>query len=215
MAEKKSKPVRKKTPAAKSKKLAAKPAAAKPKKASPAKAKASQSKPKSIRPKSAPKAAPALPDLDALREMDFDGLNHVFAGLPAPAPGTPEGFCRGEVLLARGLDALPAGLPQMFLNLINSPLSPWRGKCFDGETGVNVWFTENGPTFAGYSIAHGHTLDSESEAVVLNYHVDQNPLPLRAIRGEVKALGPGLWLGRMSYLWRGEPEKLLYFTLEK
>lgn len=211
MAEKKSKPVRKKAPAAKTKKPAVKTAAPKPKKAAPTRPKTPHPKPAH---KPTPKALP-LPDLDALREMDFDGLDHVFDQLPTPEPGAPEGFCRGEVLLARGLDALPVGLPQMFLKLINSPLSPWRGKRFDGETGTNVWFTENGPAFAGYSIARAHTLDSASEAVVLNYHVDENPQALRPIRGEVKALGPGLWLGRMSYLWRGEPEKLLYFTLER
>jgi len=42
----------------------------------------------------------------------------------------------------------------------------------------------------------------------------ENPLPLRGILGELRALGPGLFLGRMHYRAGSGTACLLYFTLE-
>ena len=48
----------------------------------------------------------------------------------------------------------------------------------------------------------------------LDYDVSENPLPVRAILGELRSLGPGLFLGRMHYRAGSARSCVLYFTLE-
>jgi hypothetical protein len=69
-------------------------------------------------------------------------------------------------------------------------------------------------SFGHFRVAPGPALDGSGSCVRLDYDVPENPLPMRGILGEVRALGPGLFLGRMLYRAGSARTCLLYFTLE-
>ena len=84
-----------------------------------------------------------------------------------------------------------------------------------GERGTNLWGI--GPfrrSFAEFRVETAAALDGSGPCLRLDYDVPENPLPLRGILGELRALGPGLFLGRMHYRAGSGGACLLYFTLE-
>ncbi|MFN8106048.1 MAG: hypothetical protein U0U69_16515 [Acidimicrobiia bacterium] len=156
-------------------------------------------------------AAPA--DWRELRLADFATLARVFDAGEAPSAGELDGAYRGRVIAVAGTDAAPTPLRRL-LDLFYGappPLMPWAGKRFDttrdGRTGTNIWLTGAGPCFADFQVS------SAESTSVLDYDVDQNPRPLRAVRGEVVRLAAGLYLGRMSLRLGARSPTLVYFVL--
>lgn len=158
--------------------------------------------------------AAAPTDWRDLRFATFDALASAFDSGEFPSAGELDGSYRGRILAVAGTDTAPTPLRRI-LDLFYgapSPLMPWIGKRFDttrhGRTGVNIWLTSAGPYFASYAVT------SDDGTCVLDYDVDENPRPVRAIRGELVRLCAGLYLGRMSLRLGDRTPTLLYYALE-
>ena len=128
-------------------------------------------------------------------------------------PATPE-LARpypGGVLAVAPLDRLPGLLRRLLVPVYAAFGLPWRGKRFgaagDSRGGTNVWLAAHGPGFGAFRCRR------ESGATVLDYDVALNPLPLRVVQGEVRRVGPGLYLGRMGVRFGGRHVHVLYFAL--
>lgn len=142
-------------------------------------------------------------------------LDALFASLRAPGRAELAGDLRGTQVDVAGADRLPPRLRGALLAVLRMPAGPWRGKRLAGERGTNVWGI--GPlrrTFAQFRVATAEAVDGSGQCLQLDYDVPENPLPVRAILGELRTLGPGLFLGRMHYRAGSGRTCLLYFTLE-
>jgi hypothetical protein len=142
-------------------------------------------------------------------------LDALFASLPAPRLDEVAGDLRGTQVDVAGADRLPPRLRAALLAVLRAPAGPWRGKRLAGTRGTNVWGI--GPfrrTFAEFRVAPAEAVDGSGSCLQLDYDVPENALPLRGILGEMRVLGPGLFLGRMHYRAGSARRCLLYFTLE-
>jgi hypothetical protein len=162
-------------------------------------------------------AAPGAGTVDAraLARRSRPELDALFASLPAPALDEVGGDLRGTQIDLAGADRLPARLRAALLAVLRAPAGPWRGKRLAGTRGTNVWGI--GPfrrTFAEFRVAPAEAVDGSGSCLQLDYDVPENALPLRGILGEMRVLGPGLFLGRMHYRAGSARRCLLYFTLE-
>jgi hypothetical protein len=140
-------------------------------------------------------------------------LDALFTSLPAPSH--LDGDLRGVQIDLSGLERLPRAARLAILGALRGPLGLWRGKRLAGDRGTNVWGI--GPlqrTFAQFRVASAAAIDGTGPCLQLDYDVAENPLPLRGILGELRTLGPGLFLGRMHYRAGSGRTCLLYFTLE-
>lgn len=158
--------------------------------------------------------SPAV-DARSLARRSRADLDALFGSLPAPAPSELAGELRGVQIDLAGLDRLPSWLRAGILAVLRAPAGPWRGKRLAGERGTNVWGI--GPvrrTFAEFRVAPARVVDGAGPCLQLDYDVPENPLPLRGILGELRTLGPGLFLGRTHYRVGSGRICLLYFTLE-
>ncbi len=158
-----------------------------------------------------------VPAVDArsLAHLSRVALDALFASLPAPAAGECEGELRGVQIDLAGLDRLPGRVRAALLAPLRGPLGLWRGKRLTADRGVNVWGV--GParrSFGRFRIAPAAALDGSGPCLQLDYDVPENPLPMRGILGEVRRLGPGMFLGRMLYRAGSGRTCVLYFTLE-
>ncbi|PND54230.1 hypothetical protein CRM90_29070 [Mycobacterium sp. ENV421] len=100
--------------------------------------------------------------------------------------------------------------------LVNSPLSPWKGKYVDKRQGGNMLFNRQGKYQLGfYDVRRGQAFDDGRPVIELDYDVPQNPPTLWPIRGELRTLGDQYYLARMLYRTAGGFFTVLYFTLEK
>jgi hypothetical protein len=159
-------------------------------------------------------AAPAV-DARSLARRSRADLDRLFAALPPPASGEVAGTMRGTVVDVIGLGRLPPGVRAGLLAALRGPIGVWRGKRFAGAQGTNVWGAGGFERlFAAFRVEVGPALDGSGSCVRLDYDVPENPLPVRAILGEVRSLGPGLLLGRMHYRAGSARACVLYFTLE-
>lgn len=161
--------------------------------------------------------APADPAVDArsLSRQSRAELDRLFSTLPAPGRSDLDGDLRGVQIDLAGLEGLPRALRAGILAVLRNPRGLWRGKRFAGERGTNLWAV--GPirrSFAHFRVAPADAVDGSGACLQLDYDVPENPLPLRGILGEVRALGPGLWLARMHYRVGSGRACVLYFTLE-
>ncbi|MCW5829348.1 MAG: hypothetical protein KIT79_08535 [Deltaproteobacteria bacterium] len=152
-------------------------------------------------------------DISSLAGLSLSELARIFAQLPSGSAGDLSGTYTGKVLATPGLDSLPETLRSALLSIVNSPVSPWRGKRFGDGTGSNVWL--GGSTeFASFRIAQAEALDGTGPVIQFDYDVDGNPAPVRKILGEARPLGEGRYLARMNYRFDSGPVLILYFTLE-
>jgi len=118
------------------------------------------------------------------------------------------------VMAVSGFDWVPGIARSTVLRFVNE-LPIWRGKSFEGEFGANAWLLGNGRLqFARYLVREAPALDGRGPVIQLDYDVAANPRPLRRIVGELRHLGPGLFLARMQVLWGDRVVKIMYFTLE-
>ncbi|NJK32308.1 MAG: hypothetical protein HC927_07800 [Deltaproteobacteria bacterium] len=152
---------------------------------------------------------PASLTRSTMRELD-----QLFAELDPATLGELQGRKRGRVLAVSGFDWIPGVARSAVLAFVNE-LPIWRGKNFEGEFGANDWLVGGARLqFARYLIREAPALDGQGSVVQLDYDVAANPGVLRRIVGEVRHLGPGLFLGRMQYLWGEKVVKVMYFSLE-
>jgi hypothetical protein len=154
-------------------------------------------------------------DAPSLARCSRAELDALFASLPAPVRAELGGDLRGIQIDLSGLERLPRALRAGILASLRGPLGVWRGKRVAGERGTNLWGI--GPLwrcFAQFRVEAAEAVDGSGPCLRLDYDVPENPLPLRGILGELRALGPGLFLGRMYYRAGSGRGCLLYFTLE-
>jgi hypothetical protein len=154
-------------------------------------------------------------DAPSLARRSRAELDALFGSLPAPARGEVGGDLRGIQIDLAGLERLPRALRAGILASLRGPLGLWRGKRVEGERGTNRWgFGPFRRSFAQFRVETAAALDGSGPCLRLDYDVPENPLPLRGILGELRRLGPGLFLGRMHYRAGSGRACLLYFTLE-
>src|SRR5690606_22795831 len=141
-------------------------------------------------------------------------LDNLFGELDVASLAELQGRKRGRVLAASGLDWIPGVARSALFGLINE-LPIWRGKSFEGEFGANTWLLPGHRLqFARFLVREAPALRGQGTVIRLDYDVAANPAPLRKIVGELRHLGPGLFLARVQYLWGDRVVKILYFTLE-
>ncbi len=143
---------------------------------------------------------------DALRRIYGAGRATDPAELGDAPHGTLLGFARGgEVFLAlRPLLRAGAGV------------LPWQGKTFDhgGNSGQNVVL---GRRLLRFQAEGGASLLDGRPALILTYDAPahENPWPLRALRDELRTVGPGVAIGpAILPASAGAPVTLFWFGLE-
>ncbi len=141
-------------------------------------------------------------------------LDELFAALPPAQADALQGTLHGRLAATVGLASLPPVIRKRVFALTHAEFFPWRGKSFSGDRGANVWVSaKRGIRFAAYSMRVEAAHDRSGPVLRLDYDVKENLAPLRRILGEVRTLGPGLYLGRMYYRIGGRAVRVLYFTL--
>jgi hypothetical protein len=153
-------------------------------------------------------------DAASLARMSMTELDGLFAELEPAGLGELQGRKRGRILALSGLDWVPDAARSALFQLLNQ-LPIWRGKHFEGEFGANAWLLPgHNLKFARYLVREAPAEDGTGSVIRLDYDVAANPRPLRGIVGELRHLGPGLFLARMQYSLGDRVIKVLYFTLE-
>jgi hypothetical protein len=142
-----------------------------------------------------------------------DSLRKIYsAGVPAD-PEELGDAPRGRLLaFAPGADVFLLTRP--LVRALAHDLMPWKGKVFDhgGNSGRNV--------VLGKHVARFHAEAGPSEidgrpTLALTYAESTygNPWPIRAIRDELRMVGPGVAIGP-ALLMVGRPKLLFWFGLE-
>ncbi len=146
--------------------------------------------------------------------MSMAELDGMFGDLDVASVGELQGHKRGRVLAVSGLDWIPDVARSTLFGLLNE-LPIWRGNTFDGEFGANAWVLSGHQLqFARFLVREAPALDGQGSVIRLDYDVAANPDVLRRFLGELRHLGPGLFLARMQVLWGDRVVKVLYFSLE-
>lgn len=152
-------------------------------------------------------------DPASLSRLSMEQLDELFTTLEPAVLEQLQGHKRGRMLAMTGLDWVPAPLRHALLNR-----GPWRGEQIDGEFGANAWLSSRRSLeFARYIVREAPSIDGSGPVLRLDYDVAKNPRPLRGLFGELRQLGPGLFLARLYYRrGRGDGRVLpiSYFTLE-
>lgn len=155
-------------------------------------------------------AAPGPVDPSSLCGLPFDELDRLFASLDAPEPEQLRGTLRGRIVSATGIERAGASLRRPMaraLQLVSLPF--WQGKRLEGERGTNLWLAPVGLAYGAFTVSR-----DDHGSASLDYDVASNPRLLRPILGELRLLGPGLYLGRMDYRGRRGRSRIHYFVLE-
>jgi hypothetical protein len=155
-------------------------------------------------------------NLDDLASLDCDALLGLYRSGRTPALRELDGHLRGRMLAVRGAGRWLSRLLRAFAAW---RWFPWRGKSFtsrsdDRGDGINRVFGDSKPrrwfrfeTFIGASRAGAF------QAFQLDYDNADNPFFIRAIKDEVRAVAPGLFLGQAYVVIFGKPRLALYFGL--
>lgn len=155
---------------------------------------------------------PPETDLARLRQSE---LAELLAGLPAATPDALSGHTwRGRALAPLGLEKAPRPLLGSLCGLLATPINPWRGKRFDGVTGVNAWLG-GAFTLGAYRLEERPSPVDGRPVLWLDYDLPANPALLRAIRGEARVLADGVFLCRMNWRTATGFATVLYFTLRR
>jgi len=167
-----------------------------------------------VQAKSAPRARQPFRSLDDLLYMGPEDLAHLYRAAETPRVSDLDGDLRGRML------AVPlAGKP--LASLVRAlgawDRFPWRGKSFratDGAhgEGINRFVTDRFRRYA-FTTSIGPSRAGDFDAVQLDYDDRDNPLLVRAIKDEVRAIEPGLFLGTAWIPWRGKRRLGCYFGL--
>jgi hypothetical protein len=152
--------------------------------------------------------------LDELVGAHPDALRKIYrGGLPADPADLGESP-RGRVLsLELGADLFLLLRP--VVRAFASGAFPWKGKVFDhgGNAGQNVVF---GKTMVRFRTELGASDVDGKPTLALLYDSPAfaNPWPIRAIRDELRSIGPGLAIGPAFMEIGGARRPLLWFGLE-
>jgi len=143
-----------------------------------------------------------------------DALRHIFGG-GRPADSSELGDAPRGRLLAFGLGANVFLALRPLLHALAGDLLPWRGKTFDhgGNSGQNLVL---GRRVFRFQAEEGPSQIDGRPALVLTYDAPahENPWPARAVRDELRAVGPGVAIGPVITSAGGAPFPLLWFGLE-
>lgn len=152
--------------------------------------------------------------LDDLLYMGPEDLAHLYRTAETPRLSELDGDLRGRLLAVPGAGR---SLSSFVRALGAWDRFPWRGKSFrstdaahgDGANRVVIdrwrllrFTTSIGPSRAG-----------SFDAVQLDYDHRGNPFFVRAIKDELRAIEPGLFLGTAWRVGRGRPRLACYFGL--
>jgi hypothetical protein len=156
--------------------------------------------------------------LDDLLRADAETLRRLYVGARTPTVADLTGDLRGRML---ALVAIPGWLFWWARLLARTRLFPWLGKSFAAEgpdatrgTGINRVFTDKIRWFK-FDTFIARSRAGDFDAFQLDYDNPGNPSFIRAIKDEVRALRPGLFLGQAYFKTKKRETLLLYFGLEK
>jgi hypothetical protein len=144
------------------------------------------------------RARAAFAPISSLRSLigaHPDALARLFASARPADPADLGEAPRGYLLApARGGDVFLALRP--FLRVLAAGVLPWRGKTFDhgGNSGQNVVL---GKRVLRFQAEVGPSRLDARPALVLSYDLPAhgNPWPVRALRDELRSVGPGVAIG--------------------
>lgn len=144
-------------------------------------------------------------------------LESTFNQLTVPETETLAGKFAGTLYGVEGIRLLPLILRHPIHRLLQTSISPWKGKMFEQSRGSNLVIDLTGRRQLGfYRIFKGQASDSSGQAIILDYDVPENPLLLWAIKGELREISSDQYLARMLYVsTKGRAATILYFTLER
>jgi hypothetical protein len=171
-----------------------------------------------------------IASLDSLVGAHPDALLDLFgAGLPTD-PSDPAGLDGGSGPRTPGLGDAPRGRLLAFalgadvflafrplLRALAGDLMPWRGKSFDhgGNSGQDLLLDRR--VFRFQAEVGPSKIDGRP-ALVLTYDsaAHGNPWPIRAIRDELRTVGPGVAIGPALFQppGSGAPVSLFWFGLQ-
>lgn len=150
-----------------------------------------------------------------LARMSVAELEAVYRDGTVPAIDVLDGAPRGRMLTIRG----PLGWwgPRRVLGAVaRSRLFPWRGKSFhasDAEHGGGI----NRTTLLGERFPFETRIEPSAidgaPCIRLDYGDPRNPFFIRAIRDELREVGPGLHLGP-AMIDGANPELVLWFGID-
>jgi hypothetical protein len=161
-------------------------------------------------------SSPPVRSLDALLDLSPKALERLYAGARVPDLSAIRGDLKGRML---AWAELPERVNRLLLRWARSDGFPWRGKTFSphgaarGE-GINRVFLDRWKVFR-FETSIGPSRSGAFDAVQLDYDLPTNPPMIRAIKDEIRALAPGLYLGQAYLVLRGKPRLVLYFGLEE
>ena len=139
-------------------------------------------------------------DVGKLMGLGHNELDELFSSLP---PGDiPDGWADGTAIVAPGTRVSPA-IAKLIKSLV------WQGKVFDSGRGVlrNRVLPFGLNAVAAKVYRHRSRLDGK-ECIVLDY--SESSLVARRIRDEIRAIAPGVYLGRACW----NDRRLFHFTLD-
>jgi hypothetical protein len=153
--------------------------------------------------------------LDDLLSLDADELLLLYKHARTPKLSELDGDLAGRML------ASPLGgrrLHAATRSFAEWRHFPWRGKSFkplsdDRGEGINRVFTDTNKWFR-FETFVGPSRAGDFDAVQLDYDLSPNPVVIRAVKDELRAIGPGLFLGQAYLVVRGTPTLAVYFGLE-
>jgi len=156
--------------------------------------------------------------LDDLAALAPEALQRLYRAAVTPALPALDGDLVGRMLAVPVLPRWMSGALRRFAAWTSFP---WRGKTFrarDGARGdgINRLFSDARPRrWFRFETSLGPSRAGSFDAFQLDYDNADNPRPVRAIRDELRQVGPGLYLGLAYVMWRKRPRLVLYFGLAR
>jgi hypothetical protein len=152
--------------------------------------------------------------LDELARLDAGALSGLYRGGRIFDLRALNGAPEGRMLALVG----PLGRPgprQTLATLARAERFPWKGKSFQAGS-ANVGEGINrvvllGDKYRFETRVEPSAIDGEP-CIFLDYDLPENPFFIRAIRDELRQVGPGLYLGP-AMLGQADPRLVLWFAI--
>lgn len=153
-------------------------------------------------------------DLDELARLDAAALEALYRGGRMFDLHALDGAPEGRMLALVG----PLGRPgprQTLANLARAERFPWKGKSFRADSatqgeGINR-VVLLGDKYRFETRVDPSAIDG-SPCIFLDYDLPENPFFIRAIRDELRQVGPDLYLGP-AMLGQEDPRLVLWFAI--
>ena len=155
-----------------------------------------------------------LDDLAALTAVE---LHDVYRQAATPTIAEVTGDMRGRMLAFNGLGR--GLLARALRAFARWRFFPWRGKSFralgpDHGEGINRVFGDRKPRrWFRFETKIGPSRAGGFDAFHLDYDNPGNPFYIRAIKDEIRRVGPGLYLGQAYLVTSKRARLVLYFGL--